>query len=137
MKVVHRRSRKLNGEDLANEVVRLQSNGLTPSVIARALGAAVAEVNTILGIPPKPKTAYQIRRLMMPVSYPPEPAPPKAKVNPLAMARAFLGRRVEERASGYFLDGVPANLDTIMREFNRQMVAQGSEQITHSDRWVV
>lgn len=63
--------------------------------------------------------------------------PPKGKQNPLKVAEHWLGRRLEERATGYFLDRVPASLDTIVREMNRVLVANGLEQVTASDKWLV
>lgn len=63
--------------------------------------------------------------------------PPKGKANPLHTASVWLGRRLVERPSGYFLDRVPVSLDQVMRETNRVLAANGIEQVLHCDRWKV
>ena len=40
---------------------------------------------------------------------------PKQHQSPLTVAKLWLGGRLTERPEGYFLDGTPVNLDTIMR----------------------
>jgi hypothetical protein len=62
---------------------------------------------------------------------------PKDKPNPLKVAKIWLGGRLVEKPVGYFLDDLPVNLDTILRETNRLIKAQGAEQIGHSNRWLV
>ena len=62
---------------------------------------------------------------------------PKDKPNPLVIAGLWLGHRLVEKPSGYWLDGLPVNLDTIMRETNRLLKKAGAEQIIGSDRWRV
>ena len=77
--------------------------------------------------------------LRPPVPYPVQesPPPPKARPNPIHTARQWLGPRVVERPSGYFLDGVPVNLTAMMREANRMMKEQGAEQLAGNPAWVV
>lgn len=69
------------------------------------------------------------------------PPPPKEKPNPLAEAKAWLGKRFEEKHIGdrieYRLDGTPAKLVDIMRAFNRMRKAMGIEQITANETWRV
>ena len=61
---------------------------------------------------------------------------PKQQQSPLTVAKLWLGGRLTERPEGYFLDGTPVNLDTIMRATNRLLQAQGVEMITKSPRWI-
>jgi len=63
---------------------------------------------------------------------------PRGKANPLAVAKQWLGKRLVLRETGHHsLDGQPAGLDQIMKATNRVLVAQGVEQVLHSDRWRV
>ncbi len=70
-----------------------------------------------------------------------EPAPPKAKVNPLQLAKAWLGNRLEERRTGsernlaFFLDGRQNNFDAVMQETYRLMIAAGVETQILNPRW--
>ena len=57
--------------------------------------------------------------------------------NPLTDAKIWLGKRLEEKKSGYFLDGVPSNLTRIMRAYNRMRKAAGAEQIVSNANWRV
>lgn len=41
---------------------------------------------------------------------------PKYTESPLKIAATWLGKRFIERPAGFFLDGVPVNLKTVMRE---------------------
>lgn len=66
-----------------------------------------------------------------------EPRVPVEKPNPVFVAVTYLGSRLEERPSGFWLDGRPVSLDTMMRECNRVRVAMGMEQVRGSDRWLV
>ena len=76
-------------------------------------------------------------RMVVPQYQEPAPRPQKEKPNPLLVAAAYLGTRLVEKPSGYFVDNVPANLDTIMRETNLVRVNLGMEQITHKESWRV
>lgn len=63
---------------------------------------------------------------------------PKGKPNPLTVAQQWLGARLVLREAGHHsLDGQPAGLDAIMRATNAILVANGFEQVVHSDRWRV
>jgi hypothetical protein len=62
---------------------------------------------------------------------------PNEKPNPIAIAQVWLGSRLQERPSGYWLDGIPVSLKTIMRETNRLLVASGCDQIASNPVWVV
>lgn len=64
------------------------------------------------------------------------PSPPKEKPNPLALARIWLGRRLVEKPSGYWLDGLPVGLAKIMVETNRLLKASGCEMIG-PEKWRV
>ena len=63
--------------------------------------------------------------------------PPGERSNPVAAAKLWLGKRLVEKPSGYWLDGVPANLTTIMRAFNRLRLASGVEQLETNPLWRV
>lgn len=54
---------------------------------------------------------------------------PKERINPLALAKRWLGARLVEKPTGYWLDGLPVNLPAIMKETNRLFLADGMEQI--------
>jgi hypothetical protein len=62
---------------------------------------------------------------------------PKEKPNPLKVASVWLGKRLVEKPSGYWLDGVPVNLDAIMQATNQILKAEGVEQVTYCERWRV
>ena len=49
----------------------------------------------------------------------PEPRPAAAKVNPVEFAFRWLGRRLEEKPSGYWLDCLPVGLDKMVQAANR------------------
>ncbi len=66
---------------------------------------------------------------------------PKQKMNPLAFAQFWLGRRLTERTMpdgsvGTFLDGSPVKLDAIMREANRAARLAGQTMLSINPRWV-
>ena len=66
-----------------------------------------------------------------------EPQPPKDKPSPLYVAFNWLGSRLSERpGSGYWLDGVPASLNSIMRETNRVIAEAGAEQVGGNPDWL-
>lgn len=66
---------------------------------------------------------------------------PKTKQNPLALARNWLGKRLVEKPAGpeqrlcYWLDGLPVNLEVIMRETYGRMIAAGVEPEIPNPRW--
>lgn len=64
-------------------------------------------------------------------------AKPKDKPNPLKVAEKYLLNRLSEKNGLYWVDGVPASLEKIMRETNLILKASGIEQIGHSPRWLV
>jgi hypothetical protein len=66
-----------------------------------------------------------------------DPPPPKDAPNPLRVAGLWLGTRLVEKPSGYWLDGVPANLDGIIRAANRLLKEAGVEQLSQNPRWRV
>jgi hypothetical protein len=85
-----------------------------------------------LNLPPNP-------RLTKPYAMPQEenrPAPP-VKPNPIHVALSHLAGRLEEKPSGYWLDGCPVNLTSIMRETNRIRASKGMEQLTANAEWRV
>ena len=55
--------------------------------------------------------------------------PPQERPNPLAVAHTWLGRRLVEKPSGYWMDGRPVSLDTIMKTTNRILKLNRREQI--------
>jgi hypothetical protein len=85
------------------------------------------------------------KRLGLPTNHRPMPAyapqeasrPPKERQNPMKVAQIWLGKRLVEKPSGYFLDGVPVNLTSIMQATNRVLKAAGAEQISTHPLWVV
>lgn len=64
-------------------------------------------------------------------------APVKPEQTPMVTAINLLGARLVEKPSGYFLDGVPANLNQIMMETNRILVENGQPQFKGNPAWVV
>ena len=62
---------------------------------------------------------------------------PKGRQNPLLVAERQLGKRLVEKPSGYWLDGVPVSLDGIMKATNMILKAGGMPQCLHNDRWKV
>lgn len=72
-----------------------------------------------------------------------EPTPPthsqapKERPNPLTVAHRWLGPRLVEKESGFWMDGGPVSLDGVMRATNRLLKAAGIEQLTTSERWRV
>jgi hypothetical protein len=85
-------------------------------------------------------------RLKLPMNARPRPAgypaqkstpAPKSKPNPLDVAKLWLGKRLVEKPAGYFLDSVPVNLTCIMKAANRVIKAEGGEQVSYSEEWLV
>jgi hypothetical protein len=74
-----------------------------------------------------------------PVQHPTEKdaigAPPD-KPNPVKVAERWLGKRLVEKPSGFWLDGRPASLDNVMRATNTVLKGQDIEQVG-VDRWKV
>ena len=90
----------------------------------------IKKAREALGLPYNERPKVQFRAEKDP------PAPPE-KPNPVALAIAYLGSRLEEKPSGYWLDGHPVSLDTLMKACNRVRVGMGMEQITCSEKWRV
>lgn len=61
---------------------------------------------------------------------------PTEPVNPVKVAQRWLGNRLTEKQGAFWLDSRPANLDAVMRETNRMLMANGIEQVG-IDRWRV
>lgn len=59
------------------------------------------------------------------------------KVSPVRLAEMHFGNRLRTKNGAFYLDGYPLNLDGVMRTLNTERQAQGIEQITNSDKWVV
>ncbi|WP_435008014.1 hypothetical protein P12x_005281 [Tundrisphaera lichenicola] len=57
--------------------------------------------------------------------------------NPLAFAKTWLMERFVEKPTGFWLDGVPVNLDALMQAANAVVKANGAEQLGHNPRWLV
>jgi hypothetical protein len=83
--------------------------------------------------------------LGLPANYRPRPVKspteqsgfaPAVRTNPIVVAQHTLGRRLQERPAGFFLDNVPVSLATLMKETNRVRVTQGHDQIG-PDLWRV
>lgn len=53
--------------------------------------------------------------------------------NPVVVARLTLGKRIEERSAGYFLEGVPISTPDMVREANRVRVSRGQNQFGPSN----
>jgi hypothetical protein len=70
------------------------------------------------------------------MNQPNDPPLPKSRPNPMAVASYWLGARLIEKPSGYWLDGVPVNLPKIMQETNRALVQAGVDQLG-PDGWRV
>ncbi len=62
---------------------------------------------------------------------------PPPKLSPLVVAKTTLGDRLDERDSGFWLDGSPAKLKDVMRETNRILKASDQPQVTVNPAWVV
>lgn len=62
---------------------------------------------------------------------------PKHRQNPLVFAKTWLMARFVEKSSGFWLDGGPVSLDTLMRAANTAARAQGAEQLGHNPKWLV
>jgi len=63
-------------------------------------------------------------------------APPD-KPNPVKVAGRWLGNRLIEKPSGFWLDGSPASLDAVMRAANTVLKGQGVEQCKNKPEWQV
>jgi hypothetical protein len=115
------------------ELARLHADGLDDLTISMKMGFGLDRITrerTRLGLP-------RILRGRVPIVKQPDPPPPQERPNPVAHARAWLGPRVVERNTGYFLDGCPANLDAIIRAANELLKAAGESQIEGRPQWRV
>lgn len=70
-----------------------------------------------------------------PAETPRHTSPPK--LSPLALAGEWLKHRLEERPTGYYLDGQPAKLNQIMQATNRLLKQAGVPQLDANPAWVV
>ncbi len=77
-----------------------------------------------LGLP----TNSRPRPLPHPAEQLSTPLPPE-KPNPVAVAARCLGPRLVEKRSGFWLDGRPASLDTVIRAANAVLKRNGLEQV--------
>src|SRR5580698_6033976 len=59
------------------------------------------------------------------------------KPNPVRVAGRWLGNRLVEKPSGFWLDGRPASLDAVMRAANAVLKSQGVEQCVNKPEWRV
>lgn len=106
----------------------------TDQQIANEMGFAL---NTIklhgerLGLPINERPRGPVLRVEQ------EPPRPVERPNPVAVAVTYLGNRLQERPSGFWLDGRPVSLDTMMRECNRVRVGLGLAQIENNPAWRV
>jgi hypothetical protein len=57
--------------------------------------------------------------------------------NPIQVARDALTTRLEERPTGYYLDGQPAKLGQIMKAANRELRDRGQRQLDANPAWLV
>lgn len=104
---------------------------LKPYEIADRIGVRTTEVREAM-------RRMGLVEYMTPGSQPVgQASPPKQRPNPLTVAKGWLGNRLVEKPSGFWLDGRPASLDTVMRASNGAAKEAGVEQITYSERWVV
>lgn len=124
-------------QDHDQELRDLLANGLEDREIASVMGF---DVSTVIGkrvwlkLPGNQRPTHPPARARSQ----PEPPPPKERANPLFVASAWLGSRlVEKPGSGYWLDGRPVSLTTIMRETNRILSDSGAEQIGSNPAWLV
>lgn len=85
--------------------------------------------------PAKPPFAHIKRAVGRPKEY--TPPPPVERPSPVVVAFTWLDGRIKEKQGYYCVDGVPRNLDWIMREVNRMRVISGEKQIDYCDRWVI
>lgn len=78
---------------------------------------------------------YRIKINRLP-AVPQEPKPPKARDNPLQIARMWLGQRlVEKPGAGYFIDGTPVSLGKMMQETYRVMMKSGVQPEIANPSW--
>lgn len=108
------------------------------------LGLKAYEIGYRLGVPTDPVREAKKRmglvehiRLPRPVKADREPAPPRQRQNPLAFAKTWLMGRFNEKPTGFWLDGVPVNLDTLMQAANSEAKANGAEQLGYNPKWLV
>lgn len=104
------------------------------------------EIADEMGFDKRTITEHRVR-LKLPMNSRPKPASytpahesvplPKVKPNPLAVAKLWLGKRLVEKPSGYWLDDRPVNLTTLMRAANELMKEQGADQLAHNPGWLV
>lgn len=57
--------------------------------------------------------------------------------SPIHLAREILGKRYEERPSGFWLDGMPVSLNQVMQAANRARQKVGMPQIVLNEAWAV
>jgi hypothetical protein len=92
------------------------------------------------------KTIWTHRqRLRLPTNIRPRPVqmptekdftPPPDKPNPVTVASRWLGSRLVEKPSGFWLDGRPVSLDTLMRATNEVLKGYGMPQVGVEKWWV-
>lgn len=91
----------------------------------------------------KPKSNYDIRRaLKKDYNYRPRKQPveiklPKNIPNPIHVAEITLGKRLTTVKGEWRLDGVPTNLNRMMRACNQVRKDHGLEQIDTNPAWRV
>lgn len=121
-----------------SELKRLHSKKFTDYAIAELMGYSVGTIRErllLMGLrtnnpPQKPAAQPPQAQAEKQTTIPAE------KSNPLTVAHIWLGRRLIEKASGYWLDGRPVHLDTIMQETNKVLKANACEQVG-IERWRV
>ena len=62
-------------------------------------------------------------------------APVRDKPNPLHLAQMVLGKRLVEKPSGYWMDGRPVSLTTIMQAANAVRQKMGLQPIPGPSHW--
>lgn len=114
---------ELHDPILTDLVVRLKRTDQEASDAMGFCRDTITSNRTRLGLP---------RNLRCPLKKAPAEKPgftPVNRPNPVALAIQTLGRRLQERPSGYFLDGRPVNTVTLVKEANRVRLNTGLRQI--------
>jgi hypothetical protein len=85
------------------------------------------------------QTIYKHRlRLGLPINTRPRPVqlpsekealPPPERPNPVTVASRWLGSRLVEKPSGFWLDGLPVNTEEVVKAGNRILKANGLLQV--------